>query len=788
MYLAGKRFKVLTDAKAARAVLSQDYENLKAGGRLMRWSLAVSEFEYEVEIRKGSQNGDADGLSRCPIEDSDPYGDGPTNIVPHNVLMVEDMARGAPSRSIVGAEGRCRDQVDPGWTYTDSQGAVRRRAVVEGGVDQVYVPEWQRSALLDALDQDVLSSSQLRKVFWWPGQAGDIKRRRKAKTEALCTTYFPDHGCESTPDVAGDHDFERLADFAEHQAQDKRLEGCRAKAKSREDAGVGDFYVGKDGVLRKVVSTGSSGRVVVPECLKAQVLLRYHGLPISGHQGRKRTHAAVAARFWWKGLRSDVGRWVNACKICRARKTPRPMHAGDPAVICKAVKPWSEVALDIIGASVETAEGYKYILTCQDIFTRWTIAVPLRSKKAKEVGAAIMNHILCKFGKPRTIRTDEGKEFVNAGLKYLCQRWCVEHMSTGGYQSQANPVERWHRYANSAMGALGPAFGRDWDKYLQVVVFNYNVSVCESTGYSPYELMFGRAQSLLQDLKDDDEQREDVGTSKVGADMVKDLEDTMEKAYEHVRVAQMETAEKNRQRRLRQRQRAQRDFEVGESVMYWEPRQRALLGAGTLYDDEDEGPDDEAVRAPSAWTPKWTGPHRVVARARTDAGFRYVFFHKDRKRLINTHPNKLILFEAWSDVQPSTSAWLDGKAGYEVGGRAEVGSLIAVPLRGAGGFGSFGIGCVTGAAVDGSVEYQWWGNASNNPEGVFQPGWTTAKGQRLYYTRKPKAAGHKPYLGHEQVPLKQRDIIVHDFTLDAQGRLPLEVREVIEKDVRAGGE
>lgn len=794
LYLAGTKFKILTDAKAARAVLSQNYENLKAGGRLMRWSLAVSEFDYEVENRKGSQNGNADGLSRCPIDDCDPYDEGPTDIVPHNVLLVADLADStARAQDVRGAAadgaGRLRTQVPPGWTYTDSTGAIRRKGFRPTDSDPLVVPRWCRERLLDAMAEGVISSTQLKKLFWWPRQGGDIRRRRKQVAAEVCTTFFPDHGCELMPEMAGDHEFSSLKEFADHQAQDKRLAPFLKAAKPKAEADVGDFFVGDDGVLRTVLGPSSQEstrvRVVVPECLKAQVLMRYHGLPISGHQGRKRTHAAISAKFWWKDLRKDVGRWVGACKICKARKTPRPMHAGDPAVICKATVPWSEIAMDIIGASMQTAEGYKYILTCQCIFSRWTIAVPLRTKKAKEVGEAIMNHILCKFGKPRTIRTDEGKEFVNAGLRYLCKRWCIEHISTGGYQSQANPVERWHRYVNSAMGALGAAFGKDWDKYLQVVVFNYNISTCESTGYSPYELLFGRPQSMLQDLKDEEALRVEEGAAQSSKEMCEDMEATMERAYEHVRETQRKAAEKNRLRRVAQALRKPKDFEVGDSVMYWEPRQRRMLGPTDPDDEEDEELEGEAVKAPSAWTPKWTGPHQVMGRWKTDAGFRYAIYHGVRKRTIDTHPNKLCPFEAWSDNQPSTSAWLDGKDGYELGGRAEVGSLIAVPLQGGHGF---GVGRVVEAKVNGDVLYRWWGNASNNPEGVFQPGWTTEKGQRQYYGKKQKQPSHKPYLGHVDVPIKQRDIIVHSFTLTPQGRLPKNVLELIRGDFRLGGE
>ena len=87
LFLAGKPFTVVTDSEATKTVLDQNYQ--KGGGRLLRWSLAASEFDYTITHRNAARHCDADGLSRFPINEDSPYNEDPTTVEPHNVLLCQ---------------------------------------------------------------------------------------------------------------------------------------------------------------------------------------------------------------------------------------------------------------------------------------------------------------------------------------------------------------------------------------------------------------------------------------------------------------------------------------------------------------------------------------------------------------------------------------------------------------------------------------------------------------------------------------------------------------------------
>ena len=224
----------------------------------------------------------------------------------------------------------------------------------------------------------------------------------------------------------------------------------RLQSQSAPEVEKDRFELREDGVLciRALAYPSQPAKIVVPDCLKAFILRRHHGIPMSGHSGVKKVLRKLKERFWWKHMARDTKRWIGACLICRRRKTPRPMHTGAPGSIC-APHRFHTIAIDLVGPTSQTLEGNQYILTMLDTFTRWVVAVPIPSKEASVIAHAIYRHWICKYGSPERIYSDRGTEFVNKGLKSMCRRWSIRKIETTGWQPQSNPVERVHRWLNS---------------------------------------------------------------------------------------------------------------------------------------------------------------------------------------------------------------------------------------------------------------------------------------------------------------------------------------------------
>jgi hypothetical protein len=374
-------------------------------------------------------------------------------------------------------------------------------------------------------------------------------------------------------------------------------------------------------------------------------------------------------------MQRDLKKYIAACHVCCTRKTPRPKHAGIPAVITQAKRPHHTLSMDLVSATEEDNTGHKYILTVMAIFTRYIIAVPLKTKKAKEVAEALFERVFAIKGRPRRIQTDQGAEFVNAGLERMYRTWGIQSVATGGYQPQATPVERYHKFLNHCMTALATAYGGAWTTYLPAATFVYNASVCSATGFSPYELNFGHDPNMLQHLDFLIEQKEGENSTD-NADYYTKTAKIMLDVYEKVRVQQKRISDKNVEARTTRA--IDVKYEVKDLVLLWEPAQPRRFTTKEV----DEINMQKARMAPKKWIPTWTGPHEIVevVPAGGNGGSRYIIHHYKREENLQVHPNKLHLFNPWSKEQPTTAPEMKSSLPFMVGSNAPMGTLFAVAL------------------------------------------------------------------------------------------------------------
>ena len=254
----------------------------------------------------------------------------------------------------------------------------------------------------------------------------------------------------------------------------------------------------KRGILFRVVHDieGEKEQLVLPECYKKEVLMGLHNN--IGHPGKERTLKLLRDRFYWPRSSTDVEEWIDKCDRCLRRKSSINTRA--PLVNVSTTYPLELVCFDYL--SLEQAKGgIGNILIVTDHYTKYALAIPTKNQSAKTTAEVFYNHFIIHYGIPNRLHSDQGANFESELIKELCEIMKINKSHTTPYHPQGNAgPERFNRTLLDMLGTLAPEQKNDWKKYVNPLVYAYNCIPHDSTGFSPFELMFGRKPKLPIDI------------------------------------------------------------------------------------------------------------------------------------------------------------------------------------------------------------------------------------------------------------------------------------------------
>jgi transposase InsO family protein len=207
-------------------------------------------------------------------------------------------------------------------------------------------------------------------------------------------------------------------------------EGASTKVKDRIWHRAQGYRYDRGG-LRKITAKGEK-LVPKPE-QRANLIRRVH--QDVGHYGVKKTYSLLEPTYWWVGMHGQVHQEVAACVLCDRIKATFEVKdtALKPLPIMGMFYRWG---VDMCKIPTISKNGSKYIVVMVEHFTKW---VELRAipEKTSEYTAAALRDVLCRFGAPAEVLTDQGEEFQGAFAEYLTAI-LVDHRETSRNHPQSN--------------------------------------------------------------------------------------------------------------------------------------------------------------------------------------------------------------------------------------------------------------------------------------------------------------------------------------------------------------
>ena len=352
-------------------------------------------------------------------------------------------------------------------------------------------------------------------------------------------------------------------------------------------------------------------QLVLPQQCRKTVLHLAHTIPLAGHMGRDKTTRRILQRFYWPTVYKDTADYCRSCAECQKSRDQRMRRA--PLVPLPIIKePFERIAMDIVGPLPRSRSGNRFILVICDYATRYPEAVPLRTIDAENIAEELIK-FFSRVGIPKEILTDQGSNFVSQLLTEIYRLLHIHPIRTTPYHPQTDGlVERFNKTLKSLLRRAAVDVGKDWDKLLPYLLFAYREVPQASTGFSPFELLYGRTVrgplDVLWETWQTDRRSDESVLSHVLA-MREKLAHMTELVETNLKQAQQQ------QKRWYDRTAVEREFQTGDHVLVLLPTKTSKLLA------------------------RWQGPYQVLRRVgKVDY---LVDMHDKRKQKRVLHINML---------------------------------------------------------------------------------------------------------------------------------------------------
>ncbi|GJX97273.1 reverse transcriptase domain-containing protein [Tanacetum coccineum] len=246
-----------------------------------------------------------------------------------------------------------------------------------------------------------------------------------------------------------------------------------------------------NGILYKKSFLGPWLRCVGP--LQANYVLReIHEGSCSMHAGTRSVVAkALRIGYYWPTMHGDARKLIQACQDCQVHK---PVPRNPQQKLSPITSPWPfyKWGIDIAGPFPEGPGKVKFLIVAIDYFTKWIEAKPVATITGSQIKKFVWDNIVCRFGLPGEIISDNGKQFQDNPFKDWCEKLCIrQHFASVKHPQTNGLVERANRSLGEGIKARLDERSKNWMEELPHVLWAHRTMIKSSNGDTPFSLTYG---------------------------------------------------------------------------------------------------------------------------------------------------------------------------------------------------------------------------------------------------------------------------------------------------------
>ena len=230
-----------------------------------------------------------------------------------------------------------------------------------------------------------------------------------------------------------------------------------------------------------------------PLTKKQKLFLEDYVFKNKNYHGRDRLWKSISLNHPdIKLSRRQINNWLQESEVHQLFRGRRKTIHIAPTILTRT---YAQIAIDLIDMRNQEFDGYKWVLTAVDMFSRYSWVAPLKRKTSNKDDPQVVNgmkKILEKMlpQKPTALRSDNGSEFVSADFQKLLKDRGIRHQFSSAYTPASNGlVEVFNgKLKRSIMMTITKDDDNDWVSYIQKINDNLNNTYHTTIKMSPKEL------------------------------------------------------------------------------------------------------------------------------------------------------------------------------------------------------------------------------------------------------------------------------------------------------------
>lgn len=195
--------------------------------------------------------------------------------------------------------------------------------------------------------------------------------------------------------------------------------------------------------------------------------------------------------YYWPTLKKDAIQFVRACDKCQRFSSIQRQPSQELTAV-SSPWPFAKWGIDLIGPLPKGKGGTSHAIVAIDYFTKWVEAEPLTKITEANTSKFVWKNIICRFGIPHSLVSDNGRQFDNKKVREMCEELGIRKHFSSPHHPQANgQVEAVNKTIKQILKKKLDASKGAWVDELPHVLWAIRTTSKTATGETPFSMAYG---------------------------------------------------------------------------------------------------------------------------------------------------------------------------------------------------------------------------------------------------------------------------------------------------------